>query len=425
MIWPTDYIALTIIIISVILTTISAPHSNAFYTTEMLIELYESVYFLTFILIWGALVITFYITNRVLYAKIITDCEALTDWQVQLLAFSYGCLAGLWGGFCVTLMKSAISIIAGQFEKDGIVGVLSSWLMWVLLFALIVSWISQLIWINCGLSHCPAMFIVSLEAIFNELIGIAGGILYFQEFRLFSPGFAAMFAIGMACGIAGVSVLATRAQDVTFTMKEEKDKDSDASDVNNVRRSSIRSVGDTQEASSETFFGKIKNFLHRRKSRVTSHGEMEMHNQGEYPGGSQTEEYDETTLHSAISNRSLSEKVRESFRRSNNSQSADTSGIVSEMDISRDGVFDILGLTGIPDIAEAVVLAPPGVSGISATPPPASASKRRSSMVSQYGSAGYDGQRDSVVERSEFESKEGNNDSDAKLSSESGTDSLV
>ena len=49
-----------------------------------------------------------------------------------------------------------------------------------MIFALIVSWLLQMFWINWGLVHCPAIFIISLEAVFNELIAVLGGMLYFQ-----------------------------------------------------------------------------------------------------------------------------------------------------------------------------------------------------------------------------------------------------
>ena len=86
--------------------------------------------------------------------------------------------------------------------------------MWVMIFALVVSWLLQMFWINWGLVHCPAIFIISLEAVFNELIAVLGGMLYFQEYKAFTAEGIAVFSVGVLLSLVGVAVIATRPQEL-------------------------------------------------------------------------------------------------------------------------------------------------------------------------------------------------------------------
>ena len=222
-----DLIATVVIAISIIVVVISTPQSNPSYDQAELITLFQSVYFIAFIVGWGAIVAGMMTLLFILKRRVAADPMGTSDTTLVVLGFAHGAIAGLWGGLCVTLMKSALEIIVGQFTNSGIVGVLSSWLMWLLLIALIVAWVSQLLWINLGLKHCPAMFIVSLEAIFNELTAIVGGLLYFQEFAQFDTNNAILFSVGMLLGLFGVAILVTREQELSFT-------DADGDDVKGV-----------------------------------------------------------------------------------------------------------------------------------------------------------------------------------------------
>jgi len=52
--------------------------------------------------------------------------------------------------------------------------------------------------------------VVAIEAIVNELTGVTGGMLYFQEYQGMSAGSLWGFMSGLALGVAGVVVLARK-----------------------------------------------------------------------------------------------------------------------------------------------------------------------------------------------------------------------
>ena len=53
-------------------------------------------------------------------------------------------------------------------------------------------------------------YVVAIEAIVNELTGVTGGMLYFQEYQGMSAGSLWGFMSGLALGVAGVVVLARK-----------------------------------------------------------------------------------------------------------------------------------------------------------------------------------------------------------------------
>mmetsp|Transcript_12826 Transcript_12826/g.14724 ORF Transcript_12826/g.14724 Transcript_12826/m.14724 type:complete len:416 (-) Transcript_12826:99-1346(-) len=220
-----DLTAICIIIIAVIMTTLSAPQSTEKYTSEELIALYKEPGFGIFIAILISCLLLFFISNRFVLAKVAenpprtsrmlmectkADPNYVPKYQENLFAFSYGGQAGLWGGLCVTMMKSALSVIVDESEQGGIAGIFTNGLTYGLLAVLIACWTLQLYWINAGLERYPAVFVVSIEAVLNELIAVSGGVLYFQEYTQFTPKATSFFVLGLAAGVGGIFLFATR-----------------------------------------------------------------------------------------------------------------------------------------------------------------------------------------------------------------------
>mmetsp|Transcript_7512 Transcript_7512/g.9549 ORF Transcript_7512/g.9549 Transcript_7512/m.9549 type:complete len:203 (-) Transcript_7512:1039-1647(-) len=107
------------------------------------------------------------------------------------------------------MMKSAISIII-EYSNKGIKEMFIEPLTYGLLGVLIFCWVFQLYWINTGLERYPAVFIVSIEAVLNELIAVTGGILYFEEYSQFTLKSALLFGFGLFLGVFGIILFATR-----------------------------------------------------------------------------------------------------------------------------------------------------------------------------------------------------------------------
>ena len=73
----------------------------------------------------------------------------------RVLPFTYGALAGVFGGVCSCMMKSAISVIATEAGK-GLGHMLETWLVYLLVALLAVLWLGQMRWINKGVARFPA-----------------------------------------------------------------------------------------------------------------------------------------------------------------------------------------------------------------------------------------------------------------------------
>uniref|UniRef100_A0A7S3LR87 Uncharacterized protein n=1 Tax=Aplanochytrium stocchinoi TaxID=215587 RepID=A0A7S3LR87_9STRA len=204
-----DTISIGIIVIAVIATTVSAPSVEQKPTTEELIELYKEAGFIVYVILLLILLSFFYIANKRIGKKKLNH-EDTTAREDFLYAFSFGASAGCWGGLTVTMMKSAITIIQDKINTGGFGAIFTEGLMYGLVIILGTCWYMQLKWINLGLERFPAVFVVSIEAVLNKIIGVSGGILYFQEYKLFTVGKAIGFVFGLGLGVFGIILFALR-----------------------------------------------------------------------------------------------------------------------------------------------------------------------------------------------------------------------
>uniref|UniRef100_A0A7S3LQS0 Uncharacterized protein n=1 Tax=Aplanochytrium stocchinoi TaxID=215587 RepID=A0A7S3LQS0_9STRA len=215
-----DVVSIMIIVVAVILTTIAAPNSHQTYTTDDLIALYKEPGFIVFmcLLLTSMLVLSY--VNFTLGKKkrlgLEEDEIALSNMEEMGYAFTFGASAGCWGGLSVTLMKSAITILVYEAGEGGAKSFFSTWLFYPILFILVLCWVFQLSWINGGLLYYPAVFVVSIEAVLNEIVGVCGGILYFQEYTYFSLGEGLTFGFGIFLGIYGIVLFAIRDNNVSL-----------------------------------------------------------------------------------------------------------------------------------------------------------------------------------------------------------------
>eukprot|EP00924_Labyrinthula_sp_SR-Ha-C_P013780 maker-scaffold_5-snap-gene-13.7-mRNA-1 protein AED:0.07 eAED:0.07 QI:0/0.66/0.5/1/1/1/4/126/490 len=188
-----DLKCIVVIIISVVMTTLSAPSTDTKPSTEELISL----------------MLTFYFQNWSIHRKI-EDHQILSSKDEFLYSFSYGASAGCWGGLSVTMMKSAINILTDNYNNEGLGQTFITPLTYILLSVLVLCWYQQLNWINKGLEKFPAVFVVSIEAVLNEVVAVSGGMLYFQEYKNFNTGQALGFFLGLVIGVVSIVIFAVR-----------------------------------------------------------------------------------------------------------------------------------------------------------------------------------------------------------------------
>eukprot|EP00924_Labyrinthula_sp_SR-Ha-C_P016739 snap_masked-scaffold_6-processed-gene-13.17-mRNA-1 protein AED:1.00 eAED:1.00 QI:0/-1/0/0/-1/1/1/0/532 len=206
-----DFKCVVIIVFSVILTTLSAPSSDESPSVEDLIELYSEIPFILYCVSVVLLLLFFKYENQ-RGKKLLADLKTtdLAPRDSFRYSFSFGAAAGVWGGLSVTMMKSVITILVDVFDEEGVGGVFSTPLLYPLLGVLVTCWYMQLSWINTGLERYPSVFIVSIEAVLNEVVAVSGGILYFQEFKNFDLIGGIGFGVGITMGLTGIVIFALR-----------------------------------------------------------------------------------------------------------------------------------------------------------------------------------------------------------------------
>ena len=181
---------------------IAVPKNSHSYTSQEMIKLFSNLSFIIYSALLSLLIIL--LTGMKLYYKRI---KQPSNWQTTFRNMSYGALAGSLGGMNVTLTKTIFSLITGEWDKGGIVLVLSSYLFWCVLTILITSYVIQ-IWLTAiGLENCSSIIIISTHAIVEEIISILGGLFYFQDYLLFETWNWIVFILGIIASLIAVIFL--------------------------------------------------------------------------------------------------------------------------------------------------------------------------------------------------------------------------
>jgi len=161
-----------------------------------------------------SLLISYIIAVWAMRAKILRDAmgdwsvvRKANDWKYMALNLSYGSLAGALGALNITLTKTTFSLIGGQYEDDGFVGIFTSPMLYIISAILVCTYITQMKCTVEGLEQCSAMIVVSATAVTEEVAAIMGGVCYFQDYTQFETWSAIVFGCGNAIAIFGVLFL--------------------------------------------------------------------------------------------------------------------------------------------------------------------------------------------------------------------------
>jgi len=99
-------------------------------------------------------------------------------------------------------------LIGAEYDKDGIVGVIASPMMWAVSVTVIGTYVTQMKCTVDGLEQCSAMIVVSAQSVTEEVWATLGGICYFQDYKQFELWSALVFVGGNSLAVAGVLFLA-------------------------------------------------------------------------------------------------------------------------------------------------------------------------------------------------------------------------
>ena len=160
-----DLIAIAIVICGLVLTTFFAPPDKDYYSPDDLLKLFITPAFLGFACLLIVLLIILLVSNYFLYYQVKAckvPAKELPNWKLQYYPFTFAALAGIFGGGTVLLMKTSIEIIVNEASK-GIVALLSSWVVYLLVFVMGVFWAMQMFWLNRGLRFFHAVSSASVQ----------------------------------------------------------------------------------------------------------------------------------------------------------------------------------------------------------------------------------------------------------------------
>jgi hypothetical protein len=180
-------------------------------TIDTLLERWRRTDFIIFTVIHFtalALLNTYvYRVERRMRAESEGTTRCLADWQGRRLRVAYAILASMYATWTVLLIKSI-----GELVKETARGInqLVRWETYMIIIAAVISALSQLRYLNAGLRHFEALFIVPVFYAFWVFGSITVGGIYFDEFDGFERWQYGVFAAGVAINVAGVAVLASR-----------------------------------------------------------------------------------------------------------------------------------------------------------------------------------------------------------------------
>ena len=200
-----DGLALLLVVVGVTMSIVSAPKHTESYNNDELMWLMRQPGFIAFCCFAGAFIIGAWYTKRRILESCRNDPRTIQRrWLRTVLNMSYGAIAGALGGVNVTLTKTVFSLIVGQFDKGGIVGVLSSPVLWVTSIVLVVTYVLEIVFDVRGLEATSAIIVISSHSVTEEVVATSGGILYFQDYLFFEAWAWAVFIIGNLTAIVSV-----------------------------------------------------------------------------------------------------------------------------------------------------------------------------------------------------------------------------
>jgi hypothetical protein len=117
----------------------------------------------------------------------------------------YGGIAGTFGGMSVLLAKSTVEIAKNAITYGGTP--FKHIESYVLVGGMLASLMMQIIFLNEGLRRFDALLMVPVYQSFWIISSVLGGIMYFQEYRMFSILQGVMFISGTCITMSGIGYL--------------------------------------------------------------------------------------------------------------------------------------------------------------------------------------------------------------------------
>jgi len=228
--WKSDGLATVLVCSGVLACVITAPHNTESYDNDAMKNLMSQWSFVTFMCVTCLFIAIAWIFKW----RTMKDCDGelhkLKPSTLMMLQLAFGSLPGCFGGLNITLTKSTFSLIIGQVEDHGFVGIWISPLLYGLGFIVTVTYILQMKSTVDGLALCSAMIVISTQAVSEMITATMGGLLFFQDYKKFETWDAIVFACGILLSLMGTFVLSYNRSFGEVDDSESCSSDSDDSD---------------------------------------------------------------------------------------------------------------------------------------------------------------------------------------------------
>jgi len=226
-----DGFATFLVCVGVLACVVSAPHNNKYYDTNAMLDLMKAASFICFVTGVSAFIIIVWLWKVHVMKQCGGDITSLPKNKMMALQLAFGSLPGALGGLNITLTKSTFSVIIGQANDHGFVGIFISPILYALAGVLIGTYVLQMKSTVDGLELCSAMIVISTQAVSEMITATLGGILFFQDYTQFKAWSASVFCTGNFLALCGVGILAyNRAMDEDAAMQAEAEANSKLTD---------------------------------------------------------------------------------------------------------------------------------------------------------------------------------------------------
>lgn len=205
-----DLIATFVVFVGATLTVIFADHATPEFTIEILISLYKKPLMKIYCVVIPTFILGHYLLIKWMNRLRQTKSKAISSQLRRTLhMIGYAGLAGSMGGQSLLFAKSNVELI-----KSWMVGnnPWSFWQTYVLFGSLAICLAVQIHFLNSGLRLYDALSMVPVYQAYWIIMGVLGGLVYFEEILSFTAAEGSMFAFGVLLAVLGIIILSQRKQ---------------------------------------------------------------------------------------------------------------------------------------------------------------------------------------------------------------------
>lgn len=204
-----DVGATMVIFLGATLTVVFANHSTPNYSLEDLQGLYSKRNMIIYLVLIPIFILAHYVTLKLIQKYQLAENTANPShkfWcKVEMLC--YAGVAGSMGGQSILFAKSTVELVKNAFSGGN---PFAQYPTYLIIMAMASCMFCQITFLNGGLTMYDSLIMVPAYQAYWIIMGVLGGLVYFDEISAFTPLAGAMFCVGTLVAISGVAVLTQR-----------------------------------------------------------------------------------------------------------------------------------------------------------------------------------------------------------------------